>query len=80
VAQSRLSNLFFAHGSAWLDAGLFLLRRSSQYLGAFPDDRFLRLLFGPDGKLTAWKRLVKLSFLFIFALSIQSVWVFNIPE
>jgi hypothetical protein len=31
-------------------------------------------------KLTAWKRLVKLSFLFIFALCIQSVWVFNIPE
>jgi hypothetical protein len=47
---------------------------------AFPNDRFLRLLFSPDGKLTAWKRLVKLSFLFIFALSIQSVWVFNIPE
>jgi len=57
------------------------LRKSSQHLAVFVGTTgFYDCPLVRVGKLTAWKRLVKLSFLFIFALSIQGVWVFNIPE
>jgi hypothetical protein len=72
--------LFFAHGSAWLDPGLFYCASRASTLPHFRTTRFYECSLVRMPKLTAWKRLVKLSFLFIFALSIQGVWVFNIPE